>query len=137
MLLLICENKLFHSFIHSLYGILSGSSDTLQVRLRSRRPFAPGARNLLDNLARHGIRASEWTNHKWKTEDCESVSRLRAFVPETGARPVVMVYPEQLRLSSTACGLVLGDSIRPCTNGVSLLHRIASVAPLIKPQTMY
>ena len=36
-------------------------------------------------------------------------------------------YPE-LGLSSTACGLVLGDSIRSCTNGVSLLHRIASVA---------
>ena len=47
------------------------------------------------------------------------------------------VYPEQLGLSSTACGLVLGDSIRPCTNGVSLLHRIASVAPQSKPQTMY
>ena len=46
-------------------------------------------------------------------------------------------YPEQLGLSSTACGLVLGDSIRPCTNGVSLLHRIASVAPLSKPQTMF
>ena len=44
-------------------------------------------------------------------------------------------YPEQLGLSSTACGLVLGNSIRPCTNGVSLLHRIASVAPLSKPQT--
>ena len=46
-------------------------------------------------------------------------------------------YPEQLGLSSTACGLVLGDSIRPCTNGVSLLHQIASVAPLSKLQTMY
>ena len=46
-------------------------------------------------------------------------------------------YPEQLGLSSTACGLVLGDSIRPCTNGISLLHRIASAAPLSKPQTMY
>ena len=44
---------------------------------------------------------------------------------------------EQLGLSSTACGLVLGDSIRPCTNGVSLLHRIASAALLSKPQTMY
>ena len=43
-------------------------------------------------------------------------------------------YPEQLGLSSTACGLVLGDSIRPCTSGVSLLHQIASVAPLSKPQ---
>ena len=49
---------------HILHGLLNGSSDTGQVRLRSRRPFVPGARNLLDNLARLGIRASEWTNHK-------------------------------------------------------------------------
>ena len=41
-----------------LYGLLSGSSDNRQVRLRSRRPFVPAARNLLDNLARLGIRAS-------------------------------------------------------------------------------
>ena len=53
----------------------------------------PGARNLLDNLARLGIRASEWTNHKWKTEYCENASRLRAFVPGTGARPVGMGLP--------------------------------------------
>ena len=31
---------------HILYCLLSGSSDTRQVRLRSRRPFVPGARNL-------------------------------------------------------------------------------------------
>ena len=61
--------------------------------LKSRRPFVPGARNLLDNLARLGIRASEWTNHKWKTEYCENASRLRAFVPETGAKPVEMGLP--------------------------------------------
>ena len=65
---------------HILHGLLSGSSDTRQVRLRSRRPFVPGAQNLLDNLARLGIHASEWTNHKWKTEYCENASRLRAFV---------------------------------------------------------
>ena len=122
---------------HILYGLLSGSSDTGQVRLRSRRPFVPAARNLLDNLARLGIRASKWTNHKWKTEYCESASRLRAFVPGTGAGLLGWAYPEQLGLSSTACGLVLGDSIRSCTNEVSLLHRIASVAPQSKPQTMY
>ena len=40
---------------HILHGLLSGSSDTGQVRLRSRRPFVPGARNLLDNFARLGI----------------------------------------------------------------------------------
>ena len=78
---------------HILHGLLSGSSDTGQVRLRSRRPFVPGARNLLDNLARLGIRASEWTNHKWKTEYCENASRLRAFVPGTSARPVGMGLP--------------------------------------------
>ena len=78
---------------HILYGLLSGFSDTGQMRLRSRRPFVPGARNLLDNLARLGIRASEWTNHKWKTEYCENASRLRVFVPETGARPVGMGLP--------------------------------------------
>ena len=74
---------------HILYGLFSGSLDNRQVR----RPFVPGARNLLDNLARFGIRASEWTNYKWKTEYCENASRLRTFVPETGARPVGMGLP--------------------------------------------
>ena len=78
---------------HILHGLLNGSSDTRQVRLRSRRPFVPGAWNLLDNLARLGICASEWTNHKWKTEYCENASRLRAFVPETSARPVGIGLP--------------------------------------------
>ena len=44
---------------HILYGLLSGSSDTSQVRLRSRRPFVLAARSFLNNLARLGIRASE------------------------------------------------------------------------------
>ena len=78
---------------HILYGLLSGSSDTRQERLRSRRPFVPAARNLLDNLARLGISASEWTNHKWQTEYCENAFRLRVFVPETGAKPVGMGLP--------------------------------------------
>ena len=73
---------------HILYGLSSGSSDTRQARLRSRRPFVPAARNLLDNLAGLGICAS-----KWKTEYCENASRLRAFVPGTGARPVGMGLP--------------------------------------------
>ena len=44
---------------HILYGLLSGSSDTLEMRLRSRHQFVPAARNRLDNLARFGICASE------------------------------------------------------------------------------
>ena len=78
---------------HILYGLLSGSSDTRQVRLRSKRPFMPDARNLLDNLARLGIPASEWTNHKWKTEYCKNASRFHVFLPETDARPVGMGLP--------------------------------------------
>ena len=78
---------------HILYGFLSGSLDTHQVRLRSRRPFVPAAQNLLNNLARLGIRVSEWPNHKWKTDYCENASRLRVFVPWTGARPVGMGLP--------------------------------------------
>ena len=120
---------------HILYGLLSESLDTRQVRLRSRRPFVPGARNLLDNLARLGIRASEWTNHKWKMEYCESASRLRSFVPRTGPRAVGMGLPRAAWVKLNR--LVLDDSIRPCTNGVSLLHRISSVAPLSKPQTIF
>ena len=122
---------------HILHGLLSGSSDTRQVRLRSRRPFVPDARNLLENLARLGIRASEWTitNGKRSTVKMLPGSVLLCSRPVPGL--LGWAYPEQLGLSSTACGLVLGDSIRPCTNGVSLVHRIASVAPLSKPQTMY
>ena len=78
---------------HILYSLLSGSSHTRQVRLRSRCPFVPAVRNLLDNLVRLGIRASEWTNHKWNAEYCKNASRLCAFVPETGARPVGMGLP--------------------------------------------
>ena len=78
---------------HILHGLLNGSSDNHQVRLRSRHLFVPDTRNLLDNLARLGIRASEWTNHKWKTKYCENASRLHAFVPETSARLVGMGLP--------------------------------------------
>ena len=79
---------------HILYDLLSGSSDTGQVRLRSKCPFVPGARNLLDNLARLGICASKWTNHKWNAEYCENASRLRGFVAKTSARPVGMGLPQ-------------------------------------------
>ena len=53
------------------------------MRLRSRRLFVRVAQNLLDNLARLGIRASKWTNYKWNAEYCENAFR-------TGVRPVGM-----------------------------------------------
>ena len=127
-------------FDHILYGVLSGSSDNRQVRLRSRCPFVSAARNLLDNLARLGIRASEWKNYKWNAEYCENAFMKMKInftsmllCPEPVPGLLGWAYPEQLGLISTACGLVLGDSIFACINGVSLLHRIASVAPLSKP----
>ena len=45
-----------------LYGFLSGSSDG--HRERSRGPFVLAAQNSLNNLARFGICAYQWTNHK-------------------------------------------------------------------------
>ena len=75
---------------HILYGLLSGSSVTCQVRLRSRCPFVQATQNLLNNLARLGICTSKWKNYKWNAEYCENASRLCVFVPETGARLVGM-----------------------------------------------
>ena len=49
-------------FDHILYGLLSGSLNTGQVRLRSRLPFVPGARNILDNLAKLGMDKSQMEN---------------------------------------------------------------------------
>ena len=60
------------------------------MRQRSGCPFVPVARNLLDNFAIHGIRASEWKNRIWNAEYCEGASRLCTFVPRTGAKFVGM-----------------------------------------------
>ena len=110
---------------HILYGLLSGSSDTRQVRLRSRPSFVPAAQNLLDNLARLGIRASVWTITNGKRSTVKMLPGSVLLCPRPVPGLLGWAYPEQLGLSSTACGLVLGDSIRTCTDGVSLLHQIA------------
>ena len=122
---------------HILYSLLNGSSDTRQVRLRSRCPFVPASRNLLDILPdlASALRNEQITNEKWSIVKMFPGSVLLCPRPVLGL--LGWAYPEQLGLSSTVCGLVLGNSIRPCTNGISLLHRIASVAPLSKPQTMF
>ena len=122
---------------HILNGILSGSSDTRQVRLRSRRPFVPGAWNPLNNLARLGIRASKWTNHKWKTEYCENVCRLRAFVPGAGARPVVMGLPRAAWVKLNRLRTGVGRFHSSMHKWGLVPSQIASVAPQSKPQTMY
>ena len=108
---------------HMLHGLLSGSSDARQEKLKFKRPFVPTARNLLNNLAGLGIRASEWTNYRWDTEYYESTSRLCVFIP------MIDIHTKWIKLgpnSLVQTQSVLGDSIHPCTNGVSLLHLIPS-----------
>ena len=86
---------------HILYGLLSGSPDTHQVKLRSRRPFVPAARNLLDNLASLGIRAGKITNGTRSTVKVLPGSVRLCPGPVPGL--LGWAYPEQLGLSSTAC----------------------------------
>ena len=79
----------------------------------------PAARSLLDNLA-SALLNGQITNGKRITVKVLPGSVLLFPGPVPGL--LGWAYPKQLGLSSTACGLVLGDSIRPYTNGVSLLH---------------
>ena len=126
----LCQMGVTHSLVHCgslnpdhiLYGLLSGSSNTCQMRLRFRHPFVPAVWNLLDNLARLGIALlnRQIKNGKRSTVKVLLGSVLLCLGPMPGL--LGWAYPEQLGLSSTANGLVSGDSICPCTNGVLLLH---------------
>ena len=78
---------------HILYGFLSEPSDTRQVRLRSRRPFVPATQNLLDNLARLGIRATKWTNPKWITEYCKMLPGSVLLCPRPVPGLLGWAYP--------------------------------------------
>ena len=53
---------------HILHGQLAGSPDVPQERLKSRRPFVPAARKLLNDLTELGMRAAQGTNYKWSAE---------------------------------------------------------------------
>ena len=117
-----------------LEGTLSQDMSTLSAYLQTWRSVTPNFH--LNN--REAKRELKVYNNGRRLPFCPTptylgvkLDRLLTF------RHHLVAYLEQLWLSSTACELMLGDSIHPCTNGVSLLHRIASVAPLSKPQTMY
>ena len=66
---------------------------TATERLKSRRPFVPAARKLLQDLTELNIRAAQWTDFKWSTEYSECSSDLRAFIPRTSTRPMRMGLP--------------------------------------------
>ena len=78
---------------HILYELLAGSPDGHRERLKSRRPFVPAARKLLQDLTELDIRAAQWTDFKWSTEYSECSSDLRAFIPRTSTKPMGMGLP--------------------------------------------
>ena len=120
---------------HILRGQLAGLLDVLRERLTSRRPYAPAEQKLINDQCELGIREAQWTN----IDRAQSI--LNAYLYSMFSFPGPLLghlewtCPEHLWSSSIACGLALGVFTRPCTNGVSLPHQIASVAPPIKPQT--
>ena len=82
---------------HILHGLLSGSSDTRQVRLRSRRPFVPGARiswTTLPDLASAPLNGQITNGTRSIVKMLPgSVLLCRRPVPEASARPVGMGLP--------------------------------------------
>ena len=104
-----------------LHGQFHESQDVCRERLKSRRSFVPAARKLLDSLSEMDVRAAEWMNTKWDMEYSANALSLHAFIPRLAPDPWVWVCPGQPGSSSTVCVLVLDVSVRPCTNGVSLL----------------
>ena len=64
-----------------------------RARLKSRRPFAPAALELLHAIDNTVISAATWTDHDWQAEWRASTCRLRNFVAEAGARPPGLALP--------------------------------------------
>ena len=78
---------------HILHELLAGSPDGYRERLKSRRPFVPVARKLLQDLTELDICADQWTDFKWSTEYSECSPDLCAFIPRTSTRPMGMGLP--------------------------------------------
>ena len=92
---------------HILYELLAGSPDGHRERLKSRRPFVPAARKLLQDLTELDIRAAQWTDFKWSTEYSECSSDLCAFIPRASTRPMAMGLPRSswVRLNRLRAGV--------------------------------
>ena len=78
---------------HILHGHLQGSPDADGKRLKSRHPFVPSARKLLDSLSQMGTRVAQWTSTKWNMEYSERTSGLHAFIPRVSTGPLGMSLP--------------------------------------------
>ena len=92
---------------HILHELLAGSLHCYRERLKSRRPFVPAARKLLQDLTELDIRAAQWTDFKWSTEYSECSSDFRAFIPRTSTRPMGMGLPRSswVRLNRLRAGV--------------------------------
>ena len=92
---------------HILYELLAGSPNGHRERLKSRRPFVPAARKLLQDLTELDIRAAQWTDFEWSTEYSECSSDLRAFIPRASTRPMGMGLPRSswVRLNRLRAGV--------------------------------
>ena len=127
-------NRAIHDPDHVLHGQLVGQQDAHLGRLRSRRSFVPAAWKLLDSLSELDIRVKQWTKHKWNADNLMSTSKVRDFIPRVSSRPLGMSLPRTSRVGLNRMRNGVERFHSPCTNGVSLHHRIAKVAPLSKRQ---
>ena len=89
---------------HILHGQLTEPQAASKERLKSRSPFVPAARKLLHNLSELGIRAAQWTNLTWDTENSKSMPALGVYISRVSTRPIGMsltrtawVKPNRLR----------------------------------------
>ena len=92
---------------HILYELLAGFTHGYRERLKSRRPFVPAARKLLQDPTELDIRAAQWTDFKWSTKYSECSSDLCAFIPRTSTRPMGMGLPRSswVRLNRLRAGV--------------------------------
>ena len=70
---------------HILHGQVTEPRTASKERLKSRHPFVPTARKLLHNLSKLGIRAAQWTNLTWDTENSKSMSALCVYIPRVSS----------------------------------------------------
>ena len=72
---------------------MEGPITAHEERLRSRHPFVPAARNLLNTLSKLSIRAAQEIDNKWDFKYSEDQTELRLFVPRPSNRPLGIRLP--------------------------------------------
>ena len=79
---------------HFLHFHLVRPLDARQQRLKSRLPFVPAARKLLDNGSELDICVAQCTDFTWKMKYLNSPSKLYDFIPRVGSRSFEMGLPK-------------------------------------------